>query len=419
MKISFVSNYINHHQIPFCRAMCAYKGVEFFFIQTQPMEEERVTMGWRQSEDLGFLRLYYEKKEECDNLIMESDVVLFGGCEDETYIARRLKQGRPVIRISERLYKEGQWKAISPRGLIRKYKDHTKYGRAPVYLLCAGAYVASDFHLVRAYPGKMYRWGYFPETKSYDIRKLMEQKGMVLKDMAMGEKKIPRLLWAARMIDWKHPELVVRAAGRLKERGIAFHLDMVGGGKLEPAVREMVQREGLEGYVSFPGFRKPEEVRGYMERADIYLMTSDRGEGWGAVVNEAMNSGCAVLGNHMAGAVPYLIKPGKNGLIYRDKDEEQFLGLVERLAVDPELCRRLGENAYRTITEVWNARYAAACLMKLMEQLALCDMGDCAAGPVDGMSVSIQEGDGPCTPAPVISERRMFVSLKGPDGGRL
>jgi hypothetical protein len=35
----------------------------------------------------------------------------------------------------------------------------------------------------------------------------------------------------------------------------------------------------------------PEEVRVHMEQSNIYLFTSDFGEGWGAVLNEAMNSG--------------------------------------------------------------------------------------------------------------------------------
>ena len=32
-----------------------------------------------------------------------------------------------------------------------------------------------------------------------------------------------------------------------------------------------------------------------MEKADIFLFTSDRREGWGAVANEAMNSACALV----------------------------------------------------------------------------------------------------------------------------
>ena len=48
MKAVFVSNYINHHQIPFCEAMIKTMGSEgeFVFIQTQEIEQERTAMGW-------------------------------------------------------------------------------------------------------------------------------------------------------------------------------------------------------------------------------------------------------------------------------------------------------------------------------------------------------------------------------------
>lgn len=193
-RIAFVSNYINHHQIPFCNAMNRLLEGGFTFVETEPMEDERVRMGWHEEERPGYVRRYYEEPRACRELILDQDMVLFGGTDEESYIKERLEAGKPVIRISERLYKEGQWKAVSPRGLWKKYHDHTRYRKGPVWLLCAGAYVASDFHIIRSYPGKMYCWGYFPETKTYDVDMLLRQKGY-------GEEKIPYLLWAARMME--------------------------------------------------------------------------------------------------------------------------------------------------------------------------------------------------------------------------
>ena len=60
----------------------------------------------------------------------------------------------------------------------------------------------------------------------------------------------------------------------------------------------------------------PEKVRSVMEKSHIFVFTSSHLEGWGAVVNEAMNSGCAVVANVQAGAVPYLIEQGVNGIAY-------------------------------------------------------------------------------------------------------
>ena len=244
MQVVFVSNYFNHHQLSFCDALYELLEGSFCFLQTQPMEEERVKMGW-QAEERPYVRYvqpygtttggseaftavtgWTPDEETADNewqnLLLTADVVIFGGCDDESYIRERLAAGKPIFRYNERLYKEGQWKAISPRGLLQKYKDHTRYRKAPVYFLCAGAYVPCDLGIIHAYPEKMLRFGYFPETREY----------------APGEpfsrKKKGSILWAARMIDWKHPELVVKIAAYLKE--LPFHITMIGGGELEEKV---------------------------------------------------------------------------------------------------------------------------------------------------------------------------------------
>ena len=69
----------------------------------------------------------------------------------------------------------------------------------------------------------------------------------------------------------------------------------------------------------------------------IHLFTSNHLEGWGAVVNEAMNSGCAEVGNSQVGAIPYLIKHKQNGLIYKEGSYEDFLACVLSLFEEKEL----------------------------------------------------------------------------------
>lgn len=442
IKFVFVSNYLNHHQIPFCNAMYGILKGSFVFIQTEAMEEERVRMGWNEQISRPYLKLYYREPEVCRELIAEAEAVMFGGTDEEGYIEARLEAGKPVIRYSERLYKTGQWKAVSPRGLIKKYHDHTRYRRSPVYLLCAGAYVASDFRIVRAYPGKMYCWGYFPETRHYDVEKLLAGKGWRETGepgngaagtagnagndgmVSVGEVReawIPYILWAARMIDWKHPELPMETARYLKEKGIAFHMDIIGGGDMLEQLKTMRKEYRLEAEVGLPGFMSPEQVREHMERADIFLFTSDRQEGWGAVANEAMNSGCALAADHMIGAVPYLVHHGENGMIYEDGSREELFALTEKLAGDRELCRRLGRKAYETITECWNPENAAERLALLCVKLGLLGKDELEIADFDEKQKNFdREGENlpkkmssvrvwrfaPCGPAKVISEAR-------------
>ncbi|MBQ7944657.1 MAG: glycosyltransferase family 4 protein [Lachnospiraceae bacterium] len=366
MKLTVVSNYINHHQIPVARELYDKLKDDYVFIQTEPMEEERVKMGWASELDkLPFLKLYYKEPEVCSQLIMESDIVIFGGVEDEAYIQPRLQAGKIVIRMSERLYKEGQWKSISPRGRKKKYEDHGQYRDASVYLLCCGAYVASDFELIHAYPDKKFTWGYFPKVYEYDLKTLFFKKLHLDKS---GKKSI-RLLWAGRFIDWKHPEYAVKAARDLKKKGISFQLDMVGGGDMEEYLKKLVAKYHLEEEVIFHGFQPPQNVRRYMEETDIFLFTSDYQEGWGAVLNEAMNSACAVVAGHGIGATPYLVRHEVNGLVYKNKCYREFREQVLALAANPELCKKLGIKAYETMVTTWNPKEAAKRLYAFCEGL--------------------------------------------------
>ena len=374
LTVTFVSNYINHHQIPFCEAMLSRIGDGFVFVQTQDMEEERLAMGWADESDrLDWVISWKEEGKLARSEILSCDLLIAGWApEAQDAIEQRLSLHRPVFRISERIYKDGQWKVISPRGLAAKYREHIRYRREPYFLLCAGAYVASDFRLIHAFPHKMYCWGYFPPMRVYK-----EGRPPVRHRSAQDA---ARLVWAGRFADFKHVERALTLAGQLADDGRKFVLHIVGGGsgssqeKAEEAAHRYVEEHGLEEKVVFHGFCSPGDVRRCMEESDIFLLTSDRGEGWGAVLNEAMNSGCAPVAGAPAGAVPYLVRNGVNGYIYSDGDEEDFTAKVERLIDDSELCERFAAMAYRSIRASWNADTAAQRLLRFGETvLDACD----------------------------------------------
>lgn len=380
MRLVFVSNYINHHQMPVSLELdrlCRLQGGDYVFVQTEPMERERVAMGWGEDLDnAAFVRNYWEDEKGCQQLIDRADAVIFGGCEEEKYIQARLRDGVPVWRYSEPLYKTGRYKWISPRGLLKKYHDHTRYRKSRVYLLCAGAYVAGDFRLVGAYGGKRFRYGYFPALRQQDIEALLTDK-----EQSGGGKL--RLLWAARMIDWKHPETALRVAAALRQQGVDFQMDMIGDGVMLPQMRELAAALGVAEQVSFPGYRSPQETREYMEKAHIFLATSDRQEGWGAVVNEAMNSGCALIAGKGMGAAPYLVSHGENGYLFDHRRPEQAAELALGLARDAGLRRRLGTAAYETVRSLWNPQVAAQRLYACMEaELTGEEIPEYADGPL-------------------------------------
>ena len=131
-----------------------------------------------------------------------------------------------------------------------------------------------------------------------------------------------------------------------------------------------------------------------MEKCHIHLFTSNFLEGWGAVVNEAMNSGCVEVANVEVGAAPFLINHGENGLVYKDGSYEDMEKQIKFLLDNPRKASGMALEAYETIASQWNAQEAAKRLLKFYE------------GWKDGRIELPKEG--PFSPAPVIAPKKMY-----------
>lgn len=354
MKIVMVSNYFNHHQQPLAEALYRICDRNFCFIATTTMRQERKDLGYGNRETPQYVLEAWTDEEGCRRIIDEADVVIAGSAPEQLLRAR-IAAGKPIFRYSERPLKNGT-EPLKYLPRLLRWHLRNPVGK-PISMLAAGAFAAGDYARFGLFKKRCYRWGYFPETKRYpDAEGLMKRKDRV------------NLVWVARLLHWKHPDDVIGVAKRLKESGYRFELNMIGIGPMEQTLRDMIREEGLEACVHLLGAMKPEEVRTHMEDAGIFLFTSDRNEGWGAVLNEAMNSGCATVASHAIGSVPFLIEDGQNGLVYRSGDTDELYSKVAYLLDHPAEQVRLGIGAYRTITETWNAESAAERFVCLAER---------------------------------------------------
>lgn len=391
MEVVFVSNYLNHHQIPFSNAMYKELNGKYFFIQTEPMEEERFNMGWKFDEnEYPYLIKSYEDMELSMSLINECDVVIIGSAPND-YIKERIAKGKLTFRYSERIYKKGQWRAISPRGIYYMYKAHAHAKKRNMYMLCASAYTACDLNLFGYYRHRMLKWGYFPEKIQYDINDLLHKK---------DENRKVEIVWCGRFIEWKHPELVIELTQYLKKNSMSnqVHITMVGIGEMREGCERVIKEEKLDDCIDIIGPLTPNEVREKMLTASLFLATSDYQEGWGAVVNEAMNSACVVIASHAMGSVPYLIQHQENGLIYKSGDIHDFITKVEWAITHPKQRRILAKHAYETIDTIWNAENAVTALLEFIEN------------EHEGKITKFREM-GPCSEAEVIQQWAMYRKL--------
>ena len=414
MRITMVSNYISHHQLPFSDAMFEL-CMDYSFVQTMPMEQKRIDMGWVvDPTTIPYVIESYKEPDKARKAIDEADLLIVGWIEDETIVSGRLRSGKPVFRISERIYREGQWRFISPKGLARKYREHISLKKYPVYLLCNGAYVASDYKLIGAYPHRKYRFGYFPPFRKVEnVSELQGKKAKLhtlniehpeelpIQGLVLTKEEI-NIVWAGRFIGLKNPGFMIRLADDLNRRGIRFHIHMIGSGKLEEELKAEAEYRLIDHYITFHGMLSPEATRDVMEKCHIHIFTSNYLEGWGAVVNEAMNAGCAVIANEEVGCAPYLIRNGSNGLTYQASYED-MLDKVMSLVNYPGKIVNLGINAYRTIADEWNGEVAAKRVIEAYEKIiSACDRDDLAD---KNRLVRVQDfgfASGPLSVAPVI-----------------
>lgn len=363
MKVVFFSSVLNHHQLPICLELNKSLRSDFVFVTTMEMEDQRIKLGYEDfADNYSFcLKMHSSKEnyEQAYKLSQESDI-LIAGVIPNNFLFDRLKKNKITFRYSESIFRNGFWRILSPKVLQIAYNHHFRYRNKSFYLLCASSYLSWDVSRIFSYPEKRFKWGYFPEFKKhYDIENLLQDK----------DKDVASILWVGRFIDLKQPEIAILTAKYLSDKGIKFKLEMIGVGVTRENCIELAKKMGVTKNIEFLGSMSPDMVRQKMNNSNIFLFTSNAEEGWGVVLNEAMNSACAVLANKSIGSVPFLITNGINGIIYTDKNKEFLFESIEKLILEPAFRKKLSINAYNTIAELWNPQIASARLIKMMRAL--------------------------------------------------
>ncbi len=362
MKVTFFSNYFNHHQHALCDAFYERLGGEFTFVETEPMEQFRSEMGWGGGALPSYVLQSHktpEALEKAFSLGIGSDLVIMGTAPEEL-ISRRLEENKLTFRYSERPLKEGRIKVLIPRLAKKFYVNHYRNRDKNLYLLAASAYCASDYAFLKSYPGKCYKFGYFPEGERLSEEELFELK---------AKNDPPVVLWAGRFLRLKRADLFIRAAGHCAALGLPFSIRFVGGGEEEEKLKILTEKEGLKDRTEFLGYLSPEETRTEMEKANIFVMTSNFLEGWGSVIYEGLSAGCAVIASHAAGAAPFLVLPGRTGYLFKSGELKSLTEKLERLLRKPEEALSLGRGAYKNMKELWNPQVAAGRVLESAEGL--------------------------------------------------
>lgn len=372
MRILFISNFLNHHQKPVADYLYSQLGDGYHFVSCTPMPDVFIkNAGYSSFEDISYNILYYKNesnKQLVEKLIKEVDAVIMGGIHDEYLINLRLNTKKLLLFYSERWHKRIRSYFVLPLRWINgyTYRRFSRFNKENCYMLCSSAYVPNDCRWSFAFKEKTYKWGYFPPFEEVDIEKKLKIK---------KDREQINILYTSRFLSWKHPELAIKAVQYLHKLGYNVHLTVIGGtfgeDKSSKHLYERCKKIALQtpDCINFIGVLKNSEVRDRMLNADVFLFTSDRNEGWGAVLNEAMSSGCACVVSDSLGASHYLIDNGTNGLLFKNKNIKSLISQLRKLLDDSELRLDISKNAYKTIKCEWSPQIAASRLMQFCDCL--------------------------------------------------
>ena len=357
MKIAFFSNYMNHHQLPLSNALSELAD-SYHFVATKPIPDKKLKFGYEDMNSLPFVVRAYEPNlhGHVAELLQDSDVVIFGDSGAD-YIPQRMKDNKLSFLFAERFFKKGWYQKFKPTTRKRLARKTTDFNGKNLHLLCAGAYVASDARSI-GFKNQCFRWGYLPEVQSLDLESVIGQKQSTAK---------PVILWVGRFLPWKRPEEAIQLARYLRDANLDFELQMIGAGKREPKLHKLIDKYDLTSEVKLLGSVSPDVVREKMLTASIFLLTSDYHEGWGAVLNEAMNSACCCVCSKAAGSAPTLITHNDNGLLYKFGKRQEMCEQVAGVLRSAVHRQTIGRNAYATMTELWNAPIAAKRFVELAD----------------------------------------------------
>lgn len=184
--------------------------------------------------------------------------------------------------------------------------------------------------------------------------------------------EVPLILSVGRLVEKKgYPDLL-QAAAILRDRGLSFRIQIMGGGPDRKALEALRHSLGLDGIVDMPGSCSQEELVEIYRQADLFalpcqvLENGDR-DGIPNVLMEAMATGLPVVSTAVSG-IPELVHSGENGLLVPERDAVAFADAIEVLLKDAGLRARYGAAGRATVAASFSSDATAKQLSELFSK---------------------------------------------------
>jgi glycosyltransferase involved in cell wall biosynthesis len=196
----------------------------------------------------------------------------------------------------------------------------------------------------------------FPESKVSIVHPIMLMKPAKISPIPHE----PVVLCVAQLIKGKGVDLLLQA---LKKLTCDFQAIIVGTGNAESYLKNLSRDLGLEERVHFQGWVNNFSISDFYSKARVVAVPSRWPEPFGMIGLEAMRHGRPVVAFDVGG-IPDWLEHDVTGLLVPERDVIGLAKALERLLLDLELARRLGEMAILRAHE----RFSFEDYLKQIEQ---------------------------------------------------
>lgn len=167
-----------------------------------------------------------------------------------------------------------------------------------------------------------------------------------------------RLGVLGRMVEKKGLDDLLAACRILKNRGLDFHLDMVGDGPLYEQLAAQTATLELDGQVTFKGAMAHQSVPMWMQELDLFVLPCKKDaqgdqDGIPVVLMEAMLTGIPVVSTRLSG-IPELVQDGFTGCLASPNQPAALAEAILRICRDDVLCKRLCLQAADLVRDRFN-----------------------------------------------------------------
>ncbi|SPP99523.1 Glycosyltransferase, WbnK-like family [Candidatus Sulfobium mesophilum] len=148
----------------------------------------------------------------------------------------------------------------------------------------------------------------------------------------------------------KGHQYFIEAAKRVQVKISKAQFVLVGDGQLRSRYEEMVRSLGMQGSVHFLG--KRDDVAEILSQLDVSVLCSTS-EGFSNVILESMAAGKPVVATNIGGNSEMVVA-GVTGYLVPPADSGSLAEAVASLLNDPDMRRRMGENAKKQVADLFS-----------------------------------------------------------------